>query len=344
MIGSFSRPPVAFSPAPFASIPPPMSASTLQAPQSWVSPSTHVYLGHSKEIETIAWSATGRYLASSNSEGTKLWDTESPHGSRPSFISLAATEIHFHPTSQSLLGGCGYSRRIALVDTRHDGHKKEAEFAFPEESTAVSFAFSPDGNLVAGCAKGRRRMLSVWERRNPSTPLATIAVPQDQEPRKIVFAPQSSSVIVVALKNGQLVVQDYTADKVRTPPFLLSIQGGSLDALCFDPQGRRLATGGAEGTVSIVDAASMACQCAVTRLDATVRGLSFSQDGAFLATCGEAKGIDISDASTGEQMAALANESRATACAWHPRRLSLAYTSYSIGIGQISVTDFQLGQ
>ncbi|MFJ6940705.1 NB-ARC domain-containing protein [Streptomyces sp. NPDC101132] len=99
---------------------------------------------------------------------------------------------------------------------------------------------------------------------------------------------------------------------------------GAVPALAVSPDGRLLASAGADGTVQIRDTATWARTHALTGHEGEVQGVAFSPDGAWLASVGGDATVRVWDAATGRAVTALRTERPLVGCAWHPDGRDLA--------------------
>jgi WD40 repeat protein len=103
-------------------------------------------VGHTSEIYSLAFRADGKVLASSSDDGTvRIWDTES--WNRLWVLaghSEAVPSVSFCGETAFLASG-SHDRRVKLWDT--ESGKETALSA--EIGSIASFAFHPDGNIVA---------------------------------------------------------------------------------------------------------------------------------------------------------------------------------------------------
>ena len=84
--------------------------------------------------------------------------------------------------------------------------------------------------------------------------------------------------------------------------------------------GRYFATGSADALVSVWDANELACIKTFSRLEWPVRTISFSHDGALLASASEDMRIDIGHVETTQKVAEIAVDSPTFTISWHPSR------------------------
>jgi WD40 repeat protein len=94
-------------------------------------------------------------------------------------------------------------------------------------------------------------------------------------------------------------------DELRT----LSGHSGYLCSVAFRPDGKQLASGGADGTIRFWDVASGECQRTLDGHAEWVHSVAFSPDGRFLASGGRDALVKLWDVSSGKQLKAFAADS-----------------------------------
>lgn len=97
------------------------------------------------------------------------------------------------------------------------------------------------------------------------------------------------------------------------------------------PTGSYVAVGGSDGMVTLWDTSSWHCAHTLTAHNGSVRELSFSFDGAYIAASSgsdardSAAGIEARHVDTGEHVHTIETSNPVTWLAWHPLRYWLAY-------------------
>jgi WD40 repeat protein len=142
-----------------------------------------------------------------------------------------------------------------------------------DSGTSLQGAFSPDGRLIAATT----RPLSVWE---VATGKKRFDVDAAADPQGVVFSRDGRTLAAWDV-NESIVVFD-----VRSGTILRRMQhtgaDGSVTVAAFAPDGRRLATGGRDGAVSVWDVATGDVTLSLPGHEGPVTGLLFSRDGAKL--------------------------------------------------------------
>jgi WD40 repeat protein len=209
----------------------------------------HVVKNLSAEVRTIAFSADASVVALNGARQIEL--IESRSGQRRTAAGTsggARTSIALSPDGARLASnGGGLSCRIWNVATR------SAQSSLPSTGVVHAVAYSPDGRYVAGAAG---KSIRVWDAatgavkadfEGPDEPLTTLAISPDGG----TIAGASSSGLSVWLWRAS-----------DGEPVLLipdALDGCSVEALAFHPDGARiaaggidwLATGGSNGAVAI---------------------------------------------------------------------------------------------
>jgi len=119
----------------------------------------------------------------------------------------------------------------------------------PARSPRAQLAFSPDGKLLAGFARGRHLELTVWNV-GSATPLPTFVDPA-LEPAGIAFHP-GGRMAAISVLTGAVLVLDLTSGRpTRTLPDPRMASGG----LAFAADGSALVAASFDGTVLVWETA-----------------------------------------------------------------------------------------
>jgi WD40 repeat protein len=214
--------------------------------------------GHSGDIEALDWSPDSTRLVTGSEDGTaKLWRITD--AAAVQVLSLSAVYgntvwgVAFSPDGNRVMTGDAVIAAVKIWDVSLAG---DAEWAHVPAVPAFygSAAFTPDGqHLVASSAGGSA---SVWE-------------------------PETGDLVTTLRPSGS--TPDTSADVFAIDRLLDRASGRDVRAIAPSPDGRSIATAGADGVTRLWDTATGAERWA---LSGEVYGLAWSPNGEFLATAG----------------------------------------------------------
>lgn len=236
--------------------------------------------GHDGWVNSVAYSADGRFLASGGADGiVRMWQTDT-------WFSVAVLEGHTRPVTQIAFSSNGRY----LVTGGLDGLVRvwwlplylvqELE-CIPGE--VLSLAISPDGRILAVGSSNGLHLLSLSGRRS--------------EPcQRALFLPVSVNTMAFSPNGMWLAIGSKDDGKVRLYQlpdgqriYELVASRSRILALAFSPNGRLLASASQENDVNLWELSLEAGQFDVAYLETIwhgewVKALAFSTDGALLAT------------------------------------------------------------
>ena len=328
--------------------------------------------GHEASVNSVDWDPTGRYLVSGSSSTdntVRIWDVNVPSDAQTIRGDEAVARILWARDRDAIVtSGPAGTRLVALGSAEqagaipicegHGGLSPDGRFLavagknddswhieirdFPsgiernDLRTATSIGnlcWAPDNRHLA--VHGTHPGIEVW---NVHTGRKVSENSFKAGIRQVSWAPDARSLAVVA--GGIHVYQCVGAKEVRE--LLPTSENTQVTAMCWSPDGRRLAVGKADGSVLISD---MQGATLVEQLNAhigAVQSLDWSANGRRLASGGERdQTVKIWNSATGEELLSLrGHEALITAVKWSPQGKRLASASWD---GVIKIWDASFG-
>ena len=272
-------------------------ASILKAPAA-----IGVLAGTGNRVLSIAGSADGRVFATTdNTGGVAIYDADRFELDR---IVRFPEQYLFDvsPDGRTLAGGTFEDGRpvLALVDTSSGAIRR---LPLPEGADFAGFAstaFEPDGSSFVTlecrpCEEGR----VVLVRRDPTdgTERKVTELPMvDFLADRIGFSGNGEVLAVIGTddRGGRGVFLDADSLDVR-----YRLRRDDLHSTALSDDGRTLAVGGEDGTVTLVDLPTGTENTLDDRHDGIVQGVAFSPDGSTLVTSGDDLAVNVWDLPTG---------------------------------------------
>ena len=239
------------------------------------------FRAHAVRVWGLSFSPDGKWLASSGGDkDAKLWDTETWKEVH-TFDSSAPSiyDVVFSPDGRRLALG-GLERTLQVWDAEFG----RQEFRLEGHTKAVHcVAFSRDGKRLASASMDHT--VKVWDLTSGQLILNLI---HNQGVLGVAFSPDGRSIASASgtwflSEDGEVTVWDATTGQARRS---FRSHTGPAFWVAFSRDGRRLASGGANGVVSIWDLTTTRETEALTlhgHLDTISRG-AFSPDGRRLVT------------------------------------------------------------
>ena len=250
------------------------------------SPGRHAILhGHRGGVRSVLFSNDGKELYSSSDDGTvKIWQSSSTESSNVLRHNAGLVFVVFSPDGRLLAAADTVVDRTAViwdVATRHRWEQTIGKHVKPLQR----LAFSPDGKfLVTGGIDDEVRVWSVPENK------MTFAFPKARGRFGIAFRPREPILAITADT-----VRFWNVRTGRETNPLVNPPAHGVERPAFSPDGKQIALGKADGSVSVWDLATGHESHSFHEHASHVSHLCFSHDSTLLASAGDDNRIVIYD-------------------------------------------------
>jgi WD40 repeat protein/tRNA A-37 threonylcarbamoyl transferase component Bud32 len=269
-------------------------------------------LDHPLPVMGVAFSPDGKFLASGDERGFKLWNAETLEEVRS--VATPAQQLAFVPDSRILFAAVttGPPKTVHTF-TRWDVVANEELHALSVEVAAVpeyaQHCLSRDGKVLfvahGGAYSSSVRAIDassgddLFPRRGHDAPLNAVAVSPDG---RMLASGGEDRVVKVWDLADRRVLHSFEAHT------------GAVWGLAFSPDGRLLATGSRDGPVILWDVDSGDELRRLKGYSGSVSRLQFSPDGRTLAAGGEGGLVQLWDAASGQRRDPLSGHAGVVRC------------------------------
>jgi WD40 repeat protein/predicted Ser/Thr protein kinase len=285
-----------------------------------LSDGTLVDLGpaHSDGITSVAFSRDGSKLATGSSdERVVLWDIKSRATDRMCQANfIVVSSVAFAPDGQTLFVS-SWDGRIYSWDLKEPA---QPNILAGHNAAVNGLAISPDGRSLASA--GQDGTARLWDTRSDGT--ASLAQPYPEfttllRPEDTISpATGQRGIWGVAVSPDQLRLAAATLDKLilwdlQTGAVvtevaaidLFRVETAKFRSITFSPDGTRLAAGGDNGAVALLDGVTLQpLQGPIQLHGSQITDIAYGLNGTVLATGGGfGTGIKLTDATTGQRIA-----------------------------------------
>jgi len=265
----------------------------------------HTFSGHSNRVLDVAFSAQGKYIASSSQDmNIKLWDVRSEqevHTFRMKSVDMSDIDISID--GNMLASG----EAIWDLDSMQEIHALERGSQFP-----ASVAFSPDGSVLALGLFDQQ--ITLWDVTS-GQPVYTFDKQEENRTKRMEFSPDGA-LLAVGVIDGTVRLLDIASGKIID----ILKYGGETDIhdLAFSPDGNYLASGGRVPAVILWDVASGEVVRTFRLTDNSI-SMDFSPDGTILASAGGYEHeVLLWDVESGKLLHSLPHNDQITSIAFSP--------------------------
>jgi hypothetical protein len=268
---------------------PPQDTATVQIPRL---ARTLDHTGWLNAVNSVAFSPSGKLLASGDNKMVRLWDPATGEQRDRSPGSSLLHAVAFSPNGRLLASASnGDNDTVALWDLATGKHRRTGSPGPAGGINGVnSVAFSPSGGLLAG---GEKRV-RLWT--SPSGGYLRTLAGYTGGVKSVAFSP-SGKLLATGSRDKKVRLWDpATGELGRT----LTGHTGEVSSVAFSPSGRLLASGSFDKTVRLWDPATGKHRHTITGHTGGVRSVAFSPDGRLLATGSGDNTVRLWDPATGE--------------------------------------------
>jgi WD40 repeat protein len=266
-------------------------------------------------LTAAAYSATGKYLATGDREGTLgVWDV----AGRRAVIKIPPSERQvvsrtaFSPDDHYLASADGADSRgrVRIVDLQAGGPVSRLEHG----ARISALAFSPESRQLA--TGGEDHMVRLW---TVGARLMT-ALEQPDEVIAIAYSPDGRSLAAAVGSFGRTHRNGFVVWDLTTRTTTVSIEGQSAPtaAVSFSHDGRYLVVAGQDFAAHVWDLREKREVGPPLRHDLTVWSAAFSSDPKHLVTGSEDKSARVWDWATGRELARLPHQDAVKLVAFSP--------------------------
>jgi len=228
-------------------------------------------LQHAEWVYVVAFSPDGKLLASPDGNGNVvLWDVA--ERKKFAIMSLHKDRVRglaFTPDGKTL-ASAGWDKKVVLSDV---ATAKERVTISLNTGSINSVAISPDGKTGAavGIGNGSGKVVSLW-----SVETGRVFEALKPSGTYVAFSPDGKTLVAT------LWIWDWT--KPSELRKLMVPEEHDVNAVVYSPDGKRIATAGADRTIRLWDAATGLEVASFKGHTKSVTSVAFSPDGKLLAS------------------------------------------------------------
>jgi twitching motility protein PilT len=236
---------------------------------------TKTFPGHQRDVNTVAFSADEKILASGASDRkVRLWSLEDQEPGHVLDHGEWVNGLAFAPAGP-VVASAGRDGCVKLWNIESGQQLGSIQ---SHASNATALVFSPNGSrLISGSQEGRIKIFNLREKKVEADVVAHAGW---------IWHVAMSSQGDLLLSAGADHVARIWRLGTREQPIVLSGHKGEVLYASFSPDGKFAATTGKDGTVRFWEALSGKLLHSFTAHEGDVNSVNFSPDGVYLATAG----------------------------------------------------------